>query len=109
MSNINKKLLLAIQAEYQPTNEDYFLCDSSSTFKRLWSKDRNEIRDLAKSFMGIKEYEEEYDDFFFVGSGVLFVHHKGLSFENTDEKVKIRRDFLDWLIKTIDNETSETI
>lgn len=106
---INKKLLLVIQEEYQPTTEDYFFCDSSSTFKNQWDKDRGEIRDLAKSFIAIEEYKEKYDTDFFVGWGVLFVHNNAEDFESVDQKIQIRRDFLEWLIKTIDNETSETI
>lgn len=103
---MDKKFWETVQQEYKPTKEDYFLCESSPTFKDVWLLSQvriNEIKILARQFLSNEEYAK-YNEDFKVGSGVLFMF-TGPYMWPIEQRIQIRKDFLNWII----NETSNTV
>lgn len=103
---INKAFWETVKEEYKPTKEDYFLCESSPTFKVTWLLSQlriNEIKILARQFLSIEKYAK-YNEDFKVGSSVLFMF-TGPYMWPVEQRIQIRKDFLNWVI----NETSDTV
>ena len=92
---MNKETWIQIKKEYEEgickhVGFFYFLCNSSITFETLWLTDADTIKTNAFDFLMISETS------FVVGEASLFVSWN--DYVSTDEKIKIRLQFLDYMI-----------
>jgi len=107
---LNKEFWLRLKEIYEPSTNAVHtpgFCYFSKEFESVWMTPQDQdVIDLADQFLESEE-GKPFSDLFQTDIGfLLFVSEKTVPIQ---EKIEVRKHFLEWLIKTIDNETSETI
>ena len=107
---INKDFWLKLKEDYKPDllgKSPFGFCYFSNEFESLWlSTQDQDVIDLANQFLE-SEKGQPFSNLFYTDCGYLFTTY--FAKVSIQDKIEVRKQFLDWIINNLENETSTSV